>query len=161
MADTRPPTHLELVWDGRLMFTARESGHEWVLDGRNEAGPSPVAALASALAGCIAIDIVHILTKGRFVVRAFRADLVGRRADSEPRRFVSMDLRLTIDTDAPREQIERAIALSRDKYCSVWHSLRQDIELTTSVSLAGSDPTLTPIRNRGVRSDSDPNSGGM
>ena len=46
-ADAKPPTVVDLAWDGRLMFTAREGGHEWVLDGRNEAGPSPVAALAS------------------------------------------------------------------------------------------------------------------
>jgi putative redox protein len=142
MADTRPPTDLKLTWDGQLRFTARGSRHEWVLDGKGEAGPSPVTLLASSLAGCMAIDVVHILTRGRFGVRSFSARLVGHRADSEPRRFVSIELRLSIDTDAPRDQIDRAIALSRDKYCSVWHSLRQDIELTTSVTLgSASDPT--------------------
>ena len=145
MADAKPPTVLDLTWDGRLMFTARESGHEWVLDGRNEAGPSPVAALASALAGCIAIDMIHILTKGRFEVRSFSAQLTGRRADTEPRRFVAFDLSFTLDTSAPSDQVDRAIALSREKYCSVWHSLRQDIELTTTVSLLASDPTLMTV----------------
>jgi putative redox protein len=148
MADARPSTELDLTWDGRLMFTARESGHEWVLDGRNEAGPSPIAALASALAGCLAIDMVHILTKCRFDVRSFSARLTGRRADTEPRRFVAIDVRFTLDSDAPPDQIDRAIALSREKYCSVWHSLRQDIELTTSVSVLGSDPGLTPEARR-------------
>jgi putative redox protein len=127
------------------MFTARASGQEWVLDGRSEAGPSPVVALASALAGCLAIDIVHILTKGRFEVRSFQARLTGRRADTEPRRFVAIDVSFALDTGAPRDQVDRAIALSREKYCSVWHSLRQDIELTTSVLLSGSDTTLTPV----------------
>jgi putative redox protein len=144
MADTKPPTVMDLTWDGRLMFTAREGRHAWVLDGRGESGPSPVAALASALAGCMAIDVVHILTKGRFAVRSFSARLTGHRADSEPRRFVSFDLHLALDTSAPPDQVDRAIALSREKYCSVWHSLRQDIELATSVSIAGSDTTLTP-----------------
>lgn len=139
MADVKPPTVVDLTWDGSLAFTARDGTHEWVLDGRNEAGPSPVVALASALAGCMAIDTVHILTKGRFNVRSFGARLTGRRADSEPRRFVAIDLRFTLDTNAPPEQVDRAIALSREKYCSVWHSLRQDIELTTSVSIAGTD----------------------
>ena len=144
MADTRPPMNLELSWDGRLKFTARAEDHEWVLDGRTEEGPSPVMALASALAGCMAIDVVHILTRGRFAIRSFRAHLAGRRADSEPRRFVAFDLRLSIDTDAPRGQIDRAVSLSREKYCSVWHSLRQDIELTTTVLMARSDTTVTP-----------------
>jgi putative redox protein len=139
MADVKPPTLVDLTWNGKLTFTARDGSHEWVLDGRNEAGPSPVAALAGSLAGCMAIDIVLILTKGRFDVRSFGTRLTGRRADSEPRRFVAIDLRFTIDTNAPPDQVDRAMALSREKYCSVWHSLRQDIELTTSVSIAGTD----------------------
>jgi putative redox protein len=134
MTDTKPPAMVDLTWDGRLVFTARGGGHQWVLDGKNEAGPSPVVALASALAGCMAIDVVHILTKGRFEVRSFSAALTGQRADAAPRRFTAIDLRFAIDTDAPPDQIDRAVALSREKYCSVWHSLRQDIELTTSVS---------------------------
>lgn len=132
MAETKPPVVVNLTWDGRLAFTAREGGHEWALDGRNQAGPSPVVALASALAGCISMDVVHILTKGRFDVRSMGVSLTGHRTESEPRRFVAFDLRFTIATDAPADQIDRAIALSREKYCSVWHSLRQDIELVTA-----------------------------
>jgi putative redox protein len=144
VAGTTPPTVVDLAWVGDLRFRASHGAREWVLDGRNEAGPSPMVALGSALAGCMAIDVVHILTRGRFDVRSCRTRLTGRRADAEPRRFVAIDLVFSIDTDAPRAQIERAIALSRDKYCSVWQSLRQDIELTTSVLMAGSDPALTP-----------------
>ena len=135
--DAKPPTVVDLVWDGRLMFTAREGGREWLLDGRNEAGPSPVAALAGSLAGCMAIDIVLILTKGRFDVRSFSARLTGRRADTEPRRFVAIDLSISLDTSAPAEQVDRAIALSREKYCSVWHSLRQDIEFNVTFDISG------------------------
>ena len=132
MADNKPPAIVDLNWAGGLSFTARDRDHEWVLDGRSHAGPSPVVALASALAGCMSIDVVFILTKGRFEVRALSTRLVGHRADEDPRRFVRAELRFTIDTDAPAEQIQRAIDLSREKYCSVWHSMRQDIELVTS-----------------------------
>ena len=132
MADVKPPVVVNLAWQGGLKFVARDAAHEWVLDGRNEAGPSPVVALASALAGCMAIDLVHILTRGRFEVKALQAALTGERAESEPRRFVTIDLRFTIDTTAPDDQIARAIALSHDKYCSVWHSMRPDIAFTTS-----------------------------
>ena len=139
MADTKPSIVVDLVWNGQLTFMARAGAHEWVLDGRNEAGPSPMVALASALAGCMAIDIVHILTRGRFGVRSFSTRLTGRRAEREPRRFVAIDMGFAIDTGAPRDHVDRAVALSREKYCSVWHSLRQDIELTTSVSITGAD----------------------
>ena len=132
MADVKPPVVVNLEWQEGLRFVARDATHAWVLDGRNEDGPSPVVALGAALAGCMAIDLVHILTRGRFAVRSLTAALVGERAETEPRRFVTIDLRFTIDTDAPDDQIARAITLSHDKYCSVWHSMRPDIALTTS-----------------------------
>jgi putative redox protein len=132
MAEVKPPVVVNLTWDSGLKFVARDAAHEWVLDGRNESGPSPVVALGSALAGCMAIDLVHILTRGRFEVRALQAALTGERAETEPRRFVKIDLQFTIATNAPDDQIARAIALSHDKYCSVWHSMRPDIALTTS-----------------------------
>ncbi|HNV01757.1 MAG TPA: OsmC family protein [Vicinamibacterales bacterium] len=133
MADARPPVIVNLEWDGDQAFTAHDGVHEWVLDGRNQAGPTPVVALASSLAGCIAIDIVHILARGRFDVVALEVNLRGHRADTEPRRFVRVEMRIILDTNAPQEHIDRAIALSREKYCSVWHSMRQDIELETTV----------------------------
>lgn len=93
-------------------------------------------ALAFGLAGCMAMDVVHILKKGRHDLRGLRADLTGARADEDPRRFTAATLHYTITGDVPSEQVERAIQLSRDKYCSVWHSLRQDIafDVTFSVS---------------------------
>lgn len=135
MAQTTLPAVVDLTWDTGLAFTVRDSTHTWVLDGRNEAGPSPVMALAAALAGCMSIDLVAILTKGRHAVRGLSAHLVGNRAGDDPRRFVRMEMRFTLDTDASPDQIQRAIDLSREKYCSVWHSLREDIELVTSFTI--------------------------
>jgi putative redox protein len=132
MTEVKPPVVVNLTWESGLKFVARDAAHEWVLDGRNEGGPSPVIALGSALAGCMAVDLVHILTRGRFEVRALQAAMTGERAKTEPRRFLKIDLRFTIDTSAPDDQIARAIALSHDKYCSVWHSMRPDIAFTTS-----------------------------
>lgn len=135
MADAKPPAMVDLEWTSGLTFTARAGPRDWVLDGRGEAGPSPVTALASALAGCMAIDVVHILTRGRFDVRSLSARLTGHRADSDPRRLTAVELHFVIATSAPAEKVDRAIALSRERYCSVWHSLRQDIEFSTSVAL--------------------------
>jgi putative redox protein len=132
MANAKPPAIVDLTWDSGLVLTARDGTHAWVLDGRNEAGPSPVIALAAALAGCMSIDLVAILTRGRHAVRALSAHLVGHRADDDPRRFLRIEMRFALDTDAVPDHIQRAIDLSREKYCSVWHSLRQDIELITS-----------------------------
>ena len=135
MANAKPPAIVDLTWNSGLAFTAQGSTHTWVLDGRSELGPSPVLALASAMAGCMSADLVAILVKGRHTVHALSAKLVGHRADEEPRRFLRMELSFILDTNATPDHIQRAIDLSRERYCSVWHSLRQDIELVTSFVL--------------------------
>lgn len=134
MSDT-PKTIVTLQWNEGLQFTASRGAQQWVLDGRGEAGPSPVIALASALAGCMAIDIVHILTKGRHKVSALDAEFSGVRADTDPKRFTRIDLLFTVATGAPLDAVERAVELSHEKYCSVWHSMRQDIEFHTGIDV--------------------------
>jgi putative redox protein len=93
-------------------------------------------ALGFAVAGCMAMDLVHILKKGRHDLRGLRVDLKGERTQTEPRRFTRIELRYTITGNVPAEPIERAIQLSREKYCSVWHSMRQDIALDVSFSVS-------------------------
>jgi putative redox protein len=84
----------------------------------------------------MAMDVVHILKKGRHDLRGLRVDLRGERHQAEPRRFTRIELRYTITGNVPSDPIERAIQLSREKYCSVWHSMRQDIELDVSFSVS-------------------------
>ena len=135
-AASKPPTVLELVWEHDLVFAGSSGAARMTLDSAGAAGPSPVQTLAFALAGCMAMDVVHILRKGRHDLRGFRADLTGHRADEQPRRFTAITLAFTINGDVPQEAVDRAVQLSRDKYCSVWHSLRQDIALTTTSSIS-------------------------
>ena len=103
-----------------------------VIDGKSQQGPSPVEALAMGLAGCMAVDIVDILQKGRYTLTALTASFHGERAPEPPTRFTAITLHVTLTTDAPASAIQRAIDLSHDKYCSVWHSMRQDIAFTTT-----------------------------
>jgi putative redox protein len=135
MTETTPKAVVHLKWEEGLQFTATHKAHAWTLDGHNEAGPTPVIALASALAGCMAVDIVHILKKGRHKVGALVTEFTGERAETEPRRFTRIDLQFTVTTSASQDAVERAVELSHEKYCSVWHSLRQDIELHTGVEI--------------------------
>ena len=102
------------------------------IDSAGAAGPSPVQAMGIALAGCMTTDIVQILVKGR---HPLRSHLVAERAQDDPHRFVAMTLALTIEGDVPRPAVDRAVALSRDKYCSVWHSMRQDIDFQVTVDV--------------------------
>jgi putative redox protein len=106
------------------------------LDSSSKAGPSPMQALAFALAGCMAMDVVHVLTKGRHDMRGLRLDLSGQRAPTDPHRFIEIALHYTITGSVPPSRIDRAIKLSREKYCSVWHSMRQDIPLTVTYTVS-------------------------
>ena len=85
-----------------------------------------------ALAGCMAIDVADIVSKGRHPFTAMEAAITGQRQEAPPRRFTSFTLHFTVTGSVPDQAVERAIALSRDKYCSVWHSLRDDIAFETS-----------------------------
>ena len=129
------PLEVELSWEGGQRFLGRAGPNETLLDGDAKAGPSPVQALALALAGCMAIDVVHILAKGRHEPRALRAHLQAERDLAEPKRIRSVRLRFDVTGDVPADKVERAIALSREKYCSVWHSLRQDIAFETAFTV--------------------------
>jgi putative redox protein len=132
----KPPTVLELVWEHDLVFGGRSGDIAMTLDSASVSGPSPMQALGFAVAGCMAMDLVHILKKGRHDLRGLRVDLKGERTQTEPRRFTRIELRYTITGNVPAESIERAIQLSREKYCSVWHSMRQDIALDVSFSVS-------------------------
>jgi putative redox protein len=129
--DPRPALTLELSWNDELRFTGRTNALTLGLDSAGVAGPSPVQALAFGLAGCMAMDVVHMLQKGRADLKGLLVTLHGWRADEAPRRFVEIQVRFTLKGNLAAPAVERAIAMSREKYCSVWHSMRQDIVLDT------------------------------
>ena len=69
-------------------------------------------------------------------LKALDVELHATRAETDPRRFVGVRLHFAVQGAVDPAQLDRAIALSRDKYCSVWHSLRQDIALEITTSIA-------------------------
>ena len=131
----KPPTVADLTWIGELKFSATVNNASLTIDSAGIAGPSPIDSLAAGLSGCMATDVTHVLTKGRHPLRALRAHLVGHRAQEDPHRFLRIDLHFTIEGGVPSAAVERAIALSREKYCSVWHSMRQDIDFVVTFEL--------------------------
>ena len=138
---TRPQTIVGLIWQRDLVFSVegRAIGvhnRRLEIDSDASAGPSPMQLVAMGLAGCMAVDLVHILRKGRHDLRALRAELRGTRAETEPKRFTEITLLFEITGGVLPAHVERAIQLSRDKYCSVWHSLRQDIALHVTFTIA-------------------------
>ena len=119
----------EWLWAGGAKFGATRGKSAVVIDSDGAAGPSPMQAVAMALAGCMAIDVGYHSGEGAPPVEGLRVSLSGERATQPPKRLLRLALAFHVSGDVPGAAVERAIALSRDTYCSVWHSLRQDIEL--------------------------------
>jgi putative redox protein len=128
----KPAIVAELLWSEGLRFGATSGAAAVVIDGDGAAGPSPMQLAAFGLAGCMAVDVVEILRKGRHPLTALRITFRGERAPEPPRRFVRITLHFDVSGAVPFDAAERAIALSREKYCSVWHSMRADIAFATT-----------------------------
>ena len=135
MSVAKPPVTAELIWSENLVFNATSAKVAFVTDGGSTLGPSPVQLLAVSLAACMSMDVVDIVRKGRHPLTAFRCQFTGERAPEHPHRLLKVQLHFHLEGNVPQAAVERAIALSHDKYCSVWHSMRQDIELSTTVDI--------------------------
>lgn len=135
------PDELALTWEGGRRFATQVGAVRVVLDGERTAGPSPVQGLFLALAGCMAIDVVDILQKGRYPLEGLRARVSGERRAEPPRYLQRVDLHFELQGAVPPDRAERALQLSRERYCSVWHSLRPDVDFRTSFEILPAVPT--------------------
>lgn len=126
-----------LRWTGEgLAFSGRVgSGPEVTIDGDGKLGPSSTESLLLGLMGCMSIDVLMILQKGRVTVNSLETRVEADRAPDPPRYFTRVRLTFVMDGPLPEERpkVDRAIELSREKYCSVLHSLRSDLVLETIV----------------------------
>jgi putative redox protein len=122
---------VELVWDGDLRFSANTGRTTVLFDSDGAMGPSPVQALVESLGACMGMDLVHFLNRSRVPADKVTLTLVAHRAPDHPHRLTAVELHADIHGAASDDVVARGIALSREKYCSVWASLRPDIEFTT------------------------------
>ena len=122
------------------------SGHILAMDGapdeKNPANggqnlaPRPMEALLAGTGGCTAYDVVLILKRGRHDVRGCTVKLSSERAATEPKVFTKIHMQFTVTgRNLPATAVERAIAMSHDKYCSATIMLGKTAEITTSFEL--------------------------
>ncbi len=135
----------KLTWNSDLQFTGQNAkGFATVMDGNTESGPSPMELVLEAVGGCSAIDVVLILQKMREPLDRLEVALEGERAESQPRYFTAITARFDVWSDgANADKIARAVNLSFAKYCSVFHSLRKDLQLTAQFRLHATQAEAT------------------
>ena len=126
---------LKWTGEGKTFIGHAGSGPEVTIDGDGKTGASSTDSVLMGLMGCMSIDVLMVLQKSRVKVTSLIVKAEAERAPKPPQYFTRV--RLTFVLDGPdsdaRPKIDRAIQLSREKYCSVLHSLRGDLELETSV----------------------------
>ena len=112
-------------WVDSAMFVAKSgSGHSIVLDGAAEGGGQnsgmrPMELMALSVASCSSYDVVTILKKARQEILSCEAEVEAKRVDSIPSVFDSIHLQFKISGVSLNEkQVQRAVKLSADKYCS-------------------------------------------
>ena len=98
---------------------------------------SKMEMLLLSVTGCMAIDILMIVEKSRVPVEALSFEAIGVRADSMPKRYnkITLVCHVTGPSEQDEGKVTRAVELSRDKYCSVLHTLDPDIDFDTRVEL--------------------------
>jgi putative redox protein len=124
-------------WTGEaLRFMAEGRSGTIALNAGKGEGVGPMEALALSVAACSAADVVEILGKMRIPVTSLEVRLEGDRRPEPPRRYVALRFVFRAGVEAESElKLRRAVELSLDKYCSVLHSLRPDIQLSTEIVL--------------------------
>lgn len=112
----------QVKWVGEELFLGTsESGHTLMMDANGgNLAPSPLENILMSLGGCSSVDVVSILQKARQNISDCCVEITGTRVDTVPKLFSDIHLHFVITGQNVKEkQVERAVALSADKYCSV------------------------------------------
>ena len=127
---------IQLVWKGDFRFdgTAR-GGSITVIDGNSESGTAPVDLMLQSVGACAATDVVDILRKSRQEVQGMAVEVEATRREEPPRYVKRLDFRFRIKGPVDQKKAERAVDLSLEKYCSVFHTFRMDIQLDVEVKI--------------------------
>lgn len=128
---------VRVKWIEHVAFLGEtESGHALVMDGAPEGGgrnlgPRPMETVLAGTGGCTAYDVVTILKKARQAISDCVLEVDAERAPTDPKVFTRIHFHFVISgRNVRREQVERAIHLSAEKYCSASIMLGKTAEIT-------------------------------
>lgn len=123
---------IRATWAGKMSFSiADEDGHGLIVDtdpehGGELSGFFPKQLLLMGLAGCTGMDVISILRKKRQDVRGLEIVVTGDERDESPKYYDHIVVEYVVTGDVERKALDRAIGLSRDKYCAV-HAMIKDM----------------------------------
>ncbi len=134
---------VRIKWLENVSFVAEsESGHALVMDGAPEGGgrnlgPRPMETVLMGTGGCTAYDVVHILRKSRAPVTDCVVQIDAERAAEDPKVFTKIHFHFVVTGKGLKAPVvERAIALSAEKYCSASIMLGKTATITHDFEIA-------------------------
>jgi putative redox protein len=132
-------------WKGNGYYEGQsESGHSIEFDASDDhaSGPSPMEVVLMGLCGCTSVDVVSILEKKRQLLTGLRVTAKATRAETAPRVFTHILLTYTVSGQLSRKAVEDAVALSKEKYCSVSKMLEKAATIDYEIVYTDGDPEL-------------------
>jgi putative redox protein len=127
---------------GGMSFIAETgSGHVLAMDGAIDGGgrnlaPRPMETVLAGTGGCTAYDVVLILKRGRHDVRGCQVAIKAERAETDPKVFTAIQMHFVVTgRGLTPAAVERAVALSHEKYCSASIMLAHTAKISTSFEL--------------------------
>jgi len=112
-------------------------------EGETAEGPLPMELLLIAVGSCTSMDVAGILKKMRQAFTGIEVEVVGDRRTEHPKSFTSLEIRYTVrGRGLDPAQVERAVRLSQETYCSVAAMLRPGVRLTYTWQIEEESPEL-------------------
>ena len=130
-------------WKGSTIFEGiAENGNSVFFDAdpSHSQGPSPMEAVLMALCGCTSVDVVSILKKKRQPLTGLRVSAVAEQAPTPPRVFTRIKLTYAVSGKLSRKAVEDAVALSKEKYCSVSLMLEKAAQIDYEIVFVDGEP---------------------
>jgi putative redox protein len=127
---------------GNLFEGVAENGNAILFDAgsAHTHGPSPMEAVLMALCACTSVDVVSILQKKRQPLIGLRVSAAATQSDTAPRVFTQIKLTYAVSGKLSRKAVEDAVALSKDKYCSVSKMLEHAAEIDYEIIFVDGEP---------------------
>jgi putative redox protein len=116
---------VDVTWTKDMVFEARVNDHIILLDadetaGGHDHGPRPKPLTLVSLGGCTGMDVVSILKKMKVELDYFNVQVEGELTEDHPKFYHTITITCIFrGKNLEREKVEKAVNLSREKYCGV------------------------------------------
>jgi putative redox protein len=130
-----------ITWQSNMAFEASVNGHKIIMDadisvGGQDQGPRPKILLLAGLGGCTGMDVVSILGKMKIVPEKFWMEISAELTDEHPKVYNQIKLVYCFKgLDLPMDKLEKAVNLSKERYCGVSAMLSKTAEMDIEIKI--------------------------